>query len=80
MISIFLKRYQGFAKLARVDSSLFETVSDYYENLIRVTPSDDRGKMKFNQQYLNDMILHTKSKEDLEITINAYYNFLGHNC
>ena len=27
-----------------------------------------------------DMINQTKNKEDLEITVNAYYNFIGHNC
>jgi hypothetical protein len=26
------------------------------------------------------MIQNTNTKEDLEITINAYYNFIGHNC
>lgn len=35
------RRIQPFAKIAsKIDSSLFENVQDYYENLIRVTPSD----------------------------------------
>lgn len=38
-------RIQYFAKLSqRIDNNLFENVQDYYENLIRITPSDEKGK------------------------------------
>jgi len=37
-----------------------------------------KGNMKFSPFSLEDMLKIAKTSEDIEILINAYFNFIGH--
>lgn len=51
---------------------------EYYEYLLRFTPPNERGYLKFNSQDLNELVRLARDEEDIKSVRTAYYNFLGH--
>ncbi len=53
-------------------------LSSYYEDILRFSYISERGIQIIDPSHLHNMISFSKSAEDIQFTIDAYYNFLGH--
>jgi hypothetical protein len=73
----------SFAKLAKeteVDDDVikYTNAKEYYEYLLRFTPSDERGYVKFREGQFSKMVNIANSADDISAIRDAFYNFIGH--
>jgi hypothetical protein len=72
---------QGFVGLRTETVKVLKKLSTpkkYYEELLKEAPVDSKGILALNATYLHTMINKCETSEDIDVTVSAYYNFLGH--
>ncbi|KAL4466348.1 hypothetical protein ABPG72_020197 [Tetrahymena utriculariae] len=81
--SLSFKRANQFAQLAKEadqedDINKYTNAKEYYDYLLRFTPQDERGYIKFHPGQFTKMVRIASTEEDIKSIRDAYYNFLGH--
>ncbi|KRW98691.1 hypothetical protein PPERSA_00279 [Pseudocohnilembus persalinus] len=71
-------QFARFKKDFDSDLSTFENVHQYYQDLQRFASVSDRGILDLQQSQFQNMITLLKTKEEAQIVLDAYYNFIGH--
>lgn len=78
-----MKNSNKFAQLAKEsdvedDVNKYTNAKEYYDYLLRFTPQDEKGYIKFHPGQFTKMVRIANSEEDIKSIREAYYNFLGH--